>query len=269
MAFIPIYDGPTRSATSAALGHLGVHRGQRRRLFLLRAAATCGEATELRSIYGFGLIPATCQRLLRSAGRPRTLPDWLTHRHLLPSSTATSGISLGNMVFLWVFADNVEDALGHVRFFIFYLLCAVGAGSGLRPVRPGVADARWSAPPGAVAGVVAAYLMLHPRAKVWVLPVRPHPAAPPRRLGARLLDAVPALLVLSPGDDDGSPGGRISAGSSPARVLVLVHAPARRAAVRPGRAEHRASRRGARHRLTDARPPIGPPPVPGRRGRAA
>lgn len=74
----------------------------------------------------------------------------------------------GNMLFLWVFGDNVEDALGHFRFLLFYLVCAA-AGAWLHGfVQPG-SDIPLIGASGAVAGIVAAYLMLHPRVKVWVL----------------------------------------------------------------------------------------------------
>ncbi len=75
---------------------------------------------------------------------------------------------IGNMAFLWVFGDNVEDAMGHMRFLAFYLLCGVAGG-----LAHGLFDPQSAVPlvgaSGAVAGIVAAYLMLHPRVKVWVL----------------------------------------------------------------------------------------------------
>lgn len=74
----------------------------------------------------------------------------------------------GNMLFLWVFGDNVEDAMGHVRFFVFYLVCGVIAGLTHALMLPGSLDALIGAS-GAVSGVVVAYLMLHPRVRVWVL----------------------------------------------------------------------------------------------------
>jgi len=74
----------------------------------------------------------------------------------------------GNMLFLWVFGDNVEDAMGHMRFFIFYLVCGVIAGLTHALMLPGSLDALIGAS-GAVSGVVVAYLMLHPRVRVWVL----------------------------------------------------------------------------------------------------
>ena len=75
---------------------------------------------------------------------------------------------LGNMLFLWVFGDNVEDAMGHIRFLVFYLTCGVAAGLMHAVMLPDSQDALIGAS-GAVSGVIAAYLMLHPRVNVWVL----------------------------------------------------------------------------------------------------
>jgi membrane associated rhomboid family serine protease len=74
----------------------------------------------------------------------------------------------GNMLFLWVFGDNVEDALGHFKFLIFYLVCAA-AGAFLHGVVLPESQAPLIGASGAIAGIVAAYLLLHPRVKVWVL----------------------------------------------------------------------------------------------------
>ena len=74
----------------------------------------------------------------------------------------------GNMLFLWVFGDNVEDALGHVRYLIFYMASAVGGAFFHGWVAPGSEQPLIGAS-GAIAGVVAAYLILYPRVKVWVL----------------------------------------------------------------------------------------------------
>lgn len=74
----------------------------------------------------------------------------------------------GNMLFLWVFGDNVEDAMGHFRFLVFYLACGIFAGLAHAYMMPGSPNPLIGAS-GAVAGVIAAYLMLHPRVRVWVL----------------------------------------------------------------------------------------------------
>jgi rhomboid family protein len=75
---------------------------------------------------------------------------------------------LGNMLFLWVFGDNVEDAMGHAKFLFFYLACGVFAGLFHAWMVPD-SDLPLIGASGAVAGVIAAYLMLHPRVGVWVL----------------------------------------------------------------------------------------------------
>jgi membrane associated rhomboid family serine protease len=78
---------------------------------------------------------------------------------------------IGNMLFLWVFGDNIEDAMGHMRFLAFYLLCGVAGGLAHAVMTPASGVPLIGAS-GAVAGVVAAYLILHPRVRVWVLAFR-------------------------------------------------------------------------------------------------
>lgn len=73
-----------------------------------------------------------------------------------------------NMLFLWVFGDNVEDAMGHIRFLAFYLLCAAAAAWFHGFLLPG-SDGPLIGASGAISGVVAAYFFLHPKVRVWVL----------------------------------------------------------------------------------------------------
>jgi membrane associated rhomboid family serine protease len=75
---------------------------------------------------------------------------------------------IGNMLFLWVFGDNVEDDMGHLRYLTFYLLVGVGAGLSHAIVAPDSMVPVIGAS-GAISGVVIAYAMLHPRVKLWVL----------------------------------------------------------------------------------------------------
>jgi membrane associated rhomboid family serine protease len=75
---------------------------------------------------------------------------------------------LGNMLFLWVFGDNVEDAMGHLRFIMFYLMCGIFAALLFIWMNP-TSDMPLVGASGAVAGVIGAYLVLHPNVKVWVL----------------------------------------------------------------------------------------------------
>lgn len=115
----------------------------------------------------FALIPATLSHAI-----PR--PDYLTaipeQATLLTYSFLHADVwhLAGNMVFLWVFGDNVEDAMGHLRFLAFYALCAVGAGLVFVFMTPAAPTPLVGAS-GAIAGVIAAYLILHPRVRVWIL----------------------------------------------------------------------------------------------------
>ncbi|HXG35335.1 MAG TPA: rhomboid family intramembrane serine protease [Dehalococcoidia bacterium] len=77
---------------------------------------------------------------------------------------------LGNMVFLWVFGDNVEDAMGHLRYLLFYFLSGFGAVAlQLYVDQEGVIPLVGAS--GAIAGVLGAYLVLYPRATVGVIVV--------------------------------------------------------------------------------------------------
>ena len=78
---------------------------------------------------------------------------------------------LSNMLFLWVFGDNVEDAMGHVKFLAFFLLCGIAGGLAHALMLP-TSRLPLIGASGAVAGVIAAYLILHPRVRVWVLAFR-------------------------------------------------------------------------------------------------
>ena len=75
---------------------------------------------------------------------------------------------IGNMLFLWVLGDNIEDAMGSVRYFFFYILCGAAGGIAFMLSTPNSVVPLVGAS-GAVAGVVAAYLMLRPCAKITVL----------------------------------------------------------------------------------------------------
>ena len=75
---------------------------------------------------------------------------------------------LGNMLYLWIFGDNVEDRLGHTKYLIFYLLCGIAA-----TFAQVLVDPRSNVPnlgaSGAIAGVLGAYLLMFPRGSVSVL----------------------------------------------------------------------------------------------------
>jgi membrane associated rhomboid family serine protease len=88
----------------------------------------------------------------------------------------------GNMLYLWIFGDNVEDRFGHIQFIIFYLLCGLAATFAQLAVSSG-SDIPNLGASGAIAGVLGAYILLFPKGKVRVL------------LGQRITQ-VPALLAI-------------------------------------------------------------------------
>lgn len=117
-------------------------------------------------IHAYGLVPARVTLALRyGEGDPAGIVapfftsmflhgGWL---HLI-----------GNMWFLWLFGDNVEDTLGSVRYFFFYFLCGLGAGTAQWFLGPASAVPTVGAS-GAIAGVLGAYALLFPGARVLTL----------------------------------------------------------------------------------------------------
>jgi membrane associated rhomboid family serine protease len=84
---------------------------------------------------------------------------------------------LGNMLFLWIFGNNVEDVLGKIRFFVFYFLAGFAATAAQTFVTLGYGAPRDGEIPnlgasGAIAGVLGAYVLLYPRGRVltWIVP---------------------------------------------------------------------------------------------------
>ncbi|MCL4683525.1 rhomboid family intramembrane serine protease [Myxococcota bacterium] len=75
---------------------------------------------------------------------------------------------LGNMWFLWIFGDNVEDSMGHVRFAVFYILCGLSAAALQMATQPNSIVPMVGAS-GAIGGVMGAYVMLYPRVRVDML----------------------------------------------------------------------------------------------------
>jgi len=75
---------------------------------------------------------------------------------------------IGNMLFLWVFGNNIEDSMGHVRFLVFYLLCGIAAAATQIVVDPHSRVPMVGAS-GAISGVLGAYVLLYPRVRVHLL----------------------------------------------------------------------------------------------------
>ncbi len=126
-----------------------------------------GERFDAELIFRLGMIPVTILGELTREPDMVTVTPWLT---VFTSMFLHGGFwhLLGNMIYLWIFGDNVEDAMGHWRFALFYLLCGAVAGLTHAAVEPASQIPAIGAS-GAVSGVLGAYFMLHPRRGVWIL----------------------------------------------------------------------------------------------------
>lgn len=71
----------------------------------------------------------------------------------------------GNMLYLWIFGDNIEDAMGHIRYIVFYLLAGIAAALSQILVTPNTRIPMIGAS-GAIAGVLGGYLLLYPNARI-------------------------------------------------------------------------------------------------------
>jgi membrane associated rhomboid family serine protease len=96
-----------------------------------------------------------------------TFPAWAT---VLTSMFMHGGWMhlIGNMLFLWVFGNNIEDSTGRFRFLVFYVLCGLAAVMAQALINPGSRVPMVGAS-GAISGVMGAYIVLHPRTRVHVL----------------------------------------------------------------------------------------------------
>jgi membrane associated rhomboid family serine protease len=98
------------------------------------------------------------------------VPAYFSAPTLITSMFLHGGWShiIGNMWYLWIFGDNVEDRLGHGRFLVFYLLCGIAAAAGQIVMDPSSTLPTIGAS-GAIAGVMGAYFVLYPHSRVLTL----------------------------------------------------------------------------------------------------
>lgn len=135
-------------------------------IFLMTGAFASQQAVEAVAA-GFGVIPAELTHsgpldpALHPVPEPATLITYMfIHGGWLHLLT--------NMLFLWVFADNVEDAFGYFAFLLFYLLTGIAGGLTHVLMAPASPSPLIGAS-GAVSGVIAAYMLLYPKARIWIL----------------------------------------------------------------------------------------------------
>ena len=112
-----------------------------------------GERQLTEFLYVYGVVPAAF-----------SWPTLITSMFLHGSWSHV----LGNMWYLWIFGDNVEDRLGHGRFIVFYLLCGIAAAMGQIAMDPSSVLPTIGAS-GAIAGVMGAYFVLYPHSRVLTL----------------------------------------------------------------------------------------------------
>lgn len=138
-----------------------------------------------RAVYSLGVIPAV---LFDRAELPAELALLPAEATVFTSMFLHGGVMhlVGNMLYLWIFGNNVEDSMGHARFVIFYLLCGVAAAVGQAWMHPDSQIPMIGAS-GAISGVLGAYLLLYPHARVLTVV--------PLGLYSQMV-RLPALLVL-------------------------------------------------------------------------
>jgi membrane associated rhomboid family serine protease len=130
------------------------------------------------SVCRLGLIPAELLELVPPGTRVALGPDAVC---VLGGSSWPSVLTsmfmhggwfhlIGNMWFLWIFGNNVEDSMGHVRFVVFYLLCGLAAAA-LQIATSPSSPVPMVGASGAIGGVMGAYVLLYPRVRVHMLVV--------------------------------------------------------------------------------------------------
>ncbi|KPP85176.1 MAG: rhomboid-like protein [Rhodobacteraceae bacterium HLUCCO07] len=107
--------------------------------------------------YEWAILPA---RLMEGGGYETLVTSMFLHGGFMHI--------IGNMLFLWIFGDNLEDLMGHGRFLLFYLACGVGAGLVHVAMAPESTVPTVGAS-GAIAGVMGGYLLLFPKARIDIL----------------------------------------------------------------------------------------------------
>lgn len=163
--FIPLHDANSLKHIKlqyVTLSLIGINA----LMWLLTGVLASDEAADVATL-GLGFIPAVIFDHAYLDPAAKLVPNGAT-------VVTYAFLHLGfwhlasNMVFLWVFGDNVEDAFGHLRFLLFYIACAA-AGALFHGVVSPASEAPLIGASGAISGVVAAYMLLHPRVRVWVL----------------------------------------------------------------------------------------------------
>ena len=121
-------------------------------------------ASEREAIFQLGFIPANASGIAPLPADFTLLPAWMT---IFTSMFLHGGWMHigGNMLYLWIFGDNVEESMGRFKFVLFYALCGIAAALAQSAVDPASRIPMIGAS-GGIAGILGAYLMLHPKAAI-------------------------------------------------------------------------------------------------------
>jgi len=150
-------DNPTRTFPAVTIALIAINVI----LFIYQASLPAGLRDEL--VMTRGLVPGAVTALPRlGPGAIGTVALSFLTSMFLHGSLLHLG---GNMLYLWIFGNNIEDRMGHVRFPIFYLLCGLAAGLTQVAMLPGSPVPMVGAS-GAIAGVLGAYIILFPNARI-------------------------------------------------------------------------------------------------------
>ena len=158
--FVPLYDGVPLRYLQFPIGNWSIIAINIVVFLLVQAAP---DANRLET--ALGAIPAVLFGTATLSPDLAIVPPPVT---LLTGMFVHANIGhiLGNMLFLWVFGDNVEDAMGSVRYIAFYLLCGIIAALTFAAMVP-TGQSPLIGASGAISGVAAAYLLLYPKARIW------------------------------------------------------------------------------------------------------
>lgn len=164
-------DNPTELTPWVTVLFIGINAA----VWLLVQGAGMDERVFVESLCRYGSIPGELTGALGPGDAARLGPYSCPVGGLRWETVLTSmfmhggwGHLIGNMWFLWVFGNNIEDSMGHVRFVVFYLLTGAIA-SGAHVLTDPASPIPTVGASGAISGVMGAYLLLYPRVRVYTL----------------------------------------------------------------------------------------------------
>lgn len=159
MFFLPLFDdNPSRRTPWVAWSIIALC------VIVFFWQQSLGHQGERIAFYQYGFVPANASGVAPLPPGLAVIPAWATMVTAMFLHGGWMHIG-GNMLYLWIFGDNVEDSMGPARFVIFYVLCGIAAALAQYMIDPASTTPMVGAS-GGIAGILGAYLILHPRAAV-------------------------------------------------------------------------------------------------------